>query len=252
MLRNLLPKSLILVSLISLVISQAALASPPPTILPGSLRALNICSFGGGYGIAWTRSGDNGKFFSGTSSDLPPELTAFAGTDFVFRVCVDVNKATHYFARFSGPHDRPVCEVVEREIFRDPNGKVSLPIVYGSTNYNDDYVGISGWTFEVPSSWQSLGYAQTNPPEPIVLAQLADGPCPAANDSGYAHVTNVPPALFKGIVKAFRERGNPALGFRSVRCSDTGCSAFLSNDSSASFDVKGDHVVLTKVTPWID
>jgi hypothetical protein len=62
--RKLFLEAAIFIGLAILIAAQPASASPPPTIAPGWLKALDICRFGGGWGIAWTQSGDNGTFYS--------------------------------------------------------------------------------------------------------------------------------------------------------------------------------------------
>ena len=281
--RNLILKAAIFIGLAFLITSEAARASPPPTIVPGSLKALDVCRFGGGWGIAWTQSGDNGTFYSTESADLPPELAAFAGKggSFIFRVCIDVERNTHYFARIAGSKALPVCEVFEQEIFPDSTGKVGLPIVYGSTD-GKEYVRVSGWTPKVPAAWQQRGYSQDDAIGPVVLAQLVKGACPPGNDPGYAHLTNVPPGMFKAMAQAFSRatsslqglaavyRGpvyaspDPAVRlmglpemiqgshFRSVTCTDRDCSAFLSNGNAVHFDVGDKGVAITEVLRWSD
>jgi hypothetical protein len=263
-----------------LLLSQPVLAAPPPPILPGSLQALDICRFGGGYGIVWTQSGDNGKFYSTDGSDLPPELAVFAEKKgaFVFRICQDKDKRTHYFARYPGSSELPVCEIFEQEIFPDPAGKIALPVVYGRTNFDNDYVRVSGWTSKVPEDWQQRGYRQDSAIGPVVLAQAKEGPCPPPGDPAYAHLDNVPPGLFKAFARVFEEAVSSEEGFarhfagtpktptdrakarallvgarfRSVSCNSATCSAFLSNGSSVDFDAGERGVVITKVLPWTD
>ena len=53
------------------ILPPSVFASPPPRILPGSLKALDICRYGGGYGLASTNSGSNGKTTAIDSPDLP-------------------------------------------------------------------------------------------------------------------------------------------------------------------------------------
>jgi hypothetical protein len=250
-----------------------ALASPPPPILPGSLKALEICRYVGSYGLAQTNSGDNGIFYSSDNSDLPAELANLAGEAFIFRVCVDMDNNTHYFVRIPGSSHLPACEIFEQEIFRDPSGKVGLPTVYGTTDLNDGVVRVSGWTDRVPEVWQQWGYPAGN--EPAVLAQAKNGPCLPGNDPAYVHITNVAPGLFKAMTRVFQEAAASDQGFAknfsglakgrlntssalrggkiwSVSCTNTNCDAFLSNGDSVFFDVGDKGVVITQVLPRVD
>jgi hypothetical protein len=171
--------------------------------------------------------------------------------------------------------------VFEQEIFPDPTGKVGLPFIYGSTD-NNDYVRVSGWTSQVPAAWQQRGYSQSDAIGPVVLAQLVKGACPPGNDPGYAHLTNVPPGMFKAMAQAFgratsslqglaavykgpvyaspdpsvRLMGLPEMirgsHFRSITYTDIDCGAFLSNGGTVHFDVDDKGVAITEVSRWSD
>jgi hypothetical protein len=245
---------------------------PPPPILPGSLAALEICGLGGSNQSLGNHS--DGEFFTTKSPNLPSELAVFAGKggNFAFRVCRDGDRNVHYFGRFAASKDLPVCEVIEQEMFRDTTGegKDAMPIVYGSTDYNRDYVRVSGWTPEPPEEWLRRGYPRDAGAPTVTFAQMADGPCPLGDDPYYARVINVPPGIFKGMATTLQQASGSEKGFensfvgsapynkrgllgrgfiRWAECEDTGCWAYLDNGSSVEFDLRAKGLAITKVLP---
>ncbi len=269
------PKSAIIVVLVFLISPQMAFASPPPPIMPGTLAAVETCGYGGRYPSLGSHS--QGKFYTTESPDLPSELAAFAGKggNFAFRVCRDHDLNVHYFGRFAASKDLPVCEIIEQEMFRDPTGtgKDAMPIVYGSTDYNRDYVRVSGWTPKPPDEWLNLGYPHDAGAPTVTLAQLASGPCPLGDNPNYVNVYNVPPGIFKGIAGALRDASASKEGFekhfigaapydkrgllgggviRWANCEDKGCWTYLSNGSTVQFDLSEKGVAITKISPYMD
>jgi hypothetical protein len=168
--------------------------------------------------------------------------------------------------RSPGAPDLPVCEVFEQEIFPDMSGKMEIPLIYGSGNYRDDYIRVTGWSPEPPKNWQALGYTTSDAIGPVVLAQEKNGDCPSLTDPNFAHLDNVPPGLFKAIIGALREAPNPDLlrlehatpeQFLNVRpvwvsCGFISCSASLSNGFTARFDVVDGTVKMTRIERFID
>lgn len=240
----------IVVALVFLIEPQLALASPPPPIMPGTPEALRTCLAGGVYGVRSQK-----ETFYTTKTDLPLQLAGFAGKggDFAFRLCLDNDGNSHYFARYAAGKDLPVCEVIEREVFRDPTGigQMALPVVDGSANH--DSVWISGWLPKPPEEWLNRGYRDAGPPMTL-LARLKNGPCPLGDDPGYVHIYNTPPGVFKGIAEAIKNDRDHALGgtMTVVRCEDAGCFAGLSTGKTVILDVGAKGVIITGVEPYID